>query len=86
MGIFDFLKKKGEDTAAATEGPESRESEGRQMLRRIRIHLNEDFRDNQESEEDIKAFSMILEKEVGKYMERKQQEQMSGDAMPLFYV
>lgn len=86
MGIFDFLKKKGEDTAAATEGPESRESEGRQMLRRIRIHLNEDFRDNQESEEDIKAFSMILEKEVGKYMERKRQEQMSGDAMPLFYV
>lgn len=85
MGIFDFLKKKGEDTAAA-EGPETRESEGRQMMRRIRAHLNEDFRDHQESEADTRAFLMILEKEVGKYMERKRQDQMPGDAMPLFYV
>lgn len=85
MGIFDFLKKKGEETSAA-ESPEARESEGRQMLRRIRVHLNEDFRDNQESEGDIKAFLMILEKEIGKYIERKRQDQMPGDAMPLFYV
>lgn len=86
MGIFDFLKKKDEGTAVAAENPETRESEGRQMLRRIRAHLNEDFRNNQESEEDIKAFMLILEKEVGKYVERKRQAQQQEDAMPLFYV
>ena len=85
MGIFDFLKKKDEGTAVAAENPETRESEGRQMLRRIRAHLNEDFRNNQESEEDIKAFMLILEKEVGKYVERKRQAQQQEDAVVLCF-
>ncbi len=85
MAIFDLFKKRRENSADS-QNHETKKSEGLKMLEKIKGHLQRDFHDNGEGENGPNAFYRILQKEIRKYVESQQQEQLPVDSLPIFYV